>query len=377
VINLPAPSLKQIMASVFNMLKFYILKLLDFITPTAVRKIKPSRKSGFGTSIENRHWLNLEVCGLITAAFVWIITLFVDYVAFVVVLYPWTGLSISFVIHFLLANGLICLALSSHLRTMLSNPGAVPNNAKPVDPAHYAFTCHKCSNFKPPRAHHCSTCGRCIIKMDHHCPWVNNCVGLANQKFFLLFVFYIMLSALYCATIIFARFINCIGSLPSSSRQIPPGLPPSVANQLGQQGAFKGTTVPALSSSPEVVGSCSVLTTASTVFMIFAILLAILFALFTGCMLVEQSTGIKTNQTQIDRMKNESRDMHHLRSQEQEKIEYWGALSEIFGGNAYRDGFQWHWLLPLPITYPNPEAVTGYCFRDVPRPRTLAEMESI
>ncbi|XP_043463016.1 palmitoyltransferase ZDHHC20-B-like isoform X3 [Leptopilina heterotoma] len=58
--------------------------------------------------------------------------------------------------------------------------------------------CEQCYVVKPDRAHHCSVCGTCVLKMDHHCPWVNNCVGFHNYKFFMLFLAY---AFLYCTFI--------------------------------------------------------------------------------------------------------------------------------------------------------------------------------
>ncbi|ETW42463.1 hypothetical protein PFNF135_03125 [Plasmodium falciparum NF135/5.C10] len=62
--------------------------------------------------------------------------------------------------------------------------------------------------YKPDRSHYCRAIEKNVLKMDHYCPWVANCVGFYNYKFFLLSLFYANICCLYVN-------INCYTSFPN------------------------------------------------------------------------------------------------------------------------------------------------------------------
>eukprot|EP00611_Tribonema_gayanum_P016712 TRINITY_DN29107_c0_g1_i1.p1 TRINITY_DN29107_c0_g1~~TRINITY_DN29107_c0_g1_i1.p1 ORF type:complete len:342 (-),score=82.42 TRINITY_DN29107_c0_g1_i1:119-1144(-) len=198
----------------------------EFLTPTWRRETssrspeaatrRRSKPSLFGTSEDSISWFNSgDWCGVTTACVVWVLE---AYAAFIVLwlsliarTYGWP--------HVAAFCALCALSLWCHLKVMTTDPGAVPHNARPVAAAEgrceegaeeAAVTmCARCDGFKPPRAHHCRVCRRCIVRMDHHCPWVNNCIGALNQKAFILFLAYTLLLSVYGLGLGAAYFYAC------------------------------------------------------------------------------------------------------------------------------------------------------------------------
>ena len=150
--------------------------------------------------------------------------------------------------------------------------------------------CFQCYVVRPPRGHHCSFCKGCVLKMDHHCPWVNNCVGQFTQKFFILFCFYSLLGALEVLTIEFYY-----GYYKS---------------HLLFRGKLK------------------------TTFVVIQIIFNIVFLLFSFIMLRDQWGIIQNDSTMID----------IKRKRFEEKREITEVMNETFGC-----GFGLSWFLPIKV----------------------------
>ncbi|XP_053204495.1 palmitoyltransferase ZDHHC16-like [Panonychus citri] len=101
-----------------------------------------------------------------------------------------------------IGNYLLVNVIFHYYMALTTPPGQPPHDRLLIE---VVSICKKCMTPKPPRTHHCSVCDKCILKMDHHCPWLNNCIGHFNHRFFFSFCFFTWLGTIF--VMIFGSFI--------------------------------------------------------------------------------------------------------------------------------------------------------------------------
>lgn len=136
----------------------------------------------------------------------------VVYIFFTTVVYyvanPWT---FWYFFHSMCALWFTFNVLFNYYSCVLTSPGFAPRESdmakddeiKPLNEE------ARLRRLKPDRSHYCHITKRQVLRMDHFCPWVGNCIGFYNYRFFYLFLFYMWSGCMYGVCITIGPFMQC------------------------------------------------------------------------------------------------------------------------------------------------------------------------
>eukprot|EP00931_Biecheleriopsis_adriatica_P019550 TRINITY_DN13292_c0_g1_i2.p1 TRINITY_DN13292_c0_g1~~TRINITY_DN13292_c0_g1_i2.p1 ORF type:complete len:334 (-),score=54.69 TRINITY_DN13292_c0_g1_i2:106-1107(-) len=228
---------------------------------------------------------------------------------------------ISRIVYVIIFNILWSLTAWSYLRTRCTNPGRLPDRWDAFvqqatgrlavgtgrggwQPGKVT-SCKKCNGrVRPERAHHCSICEHCVMRMDHHCPWTGTCVGFVNHKFFILLLVYGSLCSLFAFVSAAPQLLDFLHSMLSHLEELP-----GAAERLGI-------------SSVEAV-----------LFAVFGALALVVFVLLT-ILLVTHGSLAANSSTSIEELYTNMENPYDLQSS-------YSNLEQIFGDCGL------DWLLPV------------------------------
>ena len=184
-------------------------------------------------------------------------------------------------------------------------------------------------------------------------------VGALNHKFFVLFIFYTLLTSLQAMVLIVARMVRCgwVHDDDDASDESIPSTGDEQAKEWNNQetapneeGLLDPTRM--VFHSKYVYPGCDALYQYNLVLIL--LVASIVFMIFTCGMLIENMEAIETNTGKIARMKMKvgkgGTELSRVTSQ----------FNEMFGGNTEK--VAWHWFLPLAVKFPNgmDKVVLGY-----------------
>lgn len=124
------------------------------------------------------------------------------------------GLTVPLLCLSLLTIGLkLYLSSSSNEEATVFDPSVrrltlVELNRPTGDPSVEA--CYYCRVFVSKNAKHCSVCDKCVPGFDHHCRWLNACVGERNYKIFFAFVCTAITAVLFVFAVALYVFVDAL-----------------------------------------------------------------------------------------------------------------------------------------------------------------------
>ncbi|KAH7728086.1 Protein DHHC-9 [Aphelenchoides avenae] len=136
--------------------------------------------------------------GRFLVVFIYAILSFMIFVIFAIVI-PFESLhkpTWVIVLLIVFAAYLVINIVYHYRKASMTPPGRPPRSTEPP-------ICFRCQNTKPPGTHHCGICDTCVVDMDHHCVWINQCVGARNHRHFLQFIGFLTLG---CFTFVTAGY---------------------------------------------------------------------------------------------------------------------------------------------------------------------------
>ncbi|KAI9031733.1 DHHC palmitoyltransferase-domain-containing protein [Phycomyces nitens] len=146
------------------------------------------------------------------------VILFGPSILFGIFICPWYWRNMTPAIPIIFAYAFV-LAVASMIKTSWTDPGVIPRNLDKMPPLAGSEGeslgsspnpiqlmlppvknvlvkdtqvelkyCETCLIYRPPRASHCRECDNCVEMEDHHCIWLNNCIGRRNYRTFFVFI---------------------------------------------------------------------------------------------------------------------------------------------------------------------------------------------
>lgn len=126
----------------------------------------------------------------------------------------------------------------SHIVVLLLDPAEAEVRAQPTSQVVPEFDrtkhlhviengrCHLCNiNASSKKTKHCSICNKCITRFDHHCKWLNNCIGGRNYKIFIVYLISAILStftvASVSATELSLVYLNSVNNMTTDNVTLP------------------------------------------------------------------------------------------------------------------------------------------------------------